>query len=93
MKQFHWNEDKNRLLKASRNISFEEVVQAIKDGKLIETKTHPNQLKYPGQKIFLVEIDNYIYTIPFVEDSQVVFMKTIYPDRILTKKYLGEQNV
>ncbi len=53
MKQFEWNEEKNELLKKSRNITFEEIVFSIKNGGLIETKDHPNQQKYPGQKLYV----------------------------------------
>lgn len=92
MKYFDWSEEKNEILKQKRNISFEEIVLAIAQGGLIETKVHPNQVKYPGQKLFFVNINNYIYTIPFVEDENKIFLKTIFPDRIASKLYLGEKN-
>lgn len=92
MKYFDWNKDKNILLKQLRNISFEEIEFSIINGGLIDTIEHPNQEKYPGQKIFFIKIDNYIYSVPFVEDENTIFLKTIYPDRIATKKYLGEKN-
>jgi len=92
MKQFEWNEEKNELLKKSRNITFEEIVFSIKNGGLIETKDHPNQQKYPGQKLFLIKINNYMFTVPFIEDNNKIFLKTIYPDRNATKKYLGDKN-
>lgn len=92
MKYFDWSEEKNSILKKKRNISFEEILSAIAHGGLIETKEHPNQVKYPGQKLFFVNINNYIYTVPFVEDENRIFLKTIYPDRIATKLFLGEKN-
>ncbi len=88
MKYFDWSEEKNEILKQKRNISFEEIVLAIANGGLIETKRHPNQVKYPGQKLFFVNIN----IIPFVENENKVFLKTIYPDRIATKLYLGGNN-
>lgn len=91
MKYFDWNEEKNKILKKERNISFEKIEFAIANGGLIETKDHPNQNKYPGQKLFFVDINNYIYTVPFIEEENKIFLKTIYPDRNATKKYLGQK--
>ncbi len=59
MKFFDWNEDKNNLLKETRNISFEEIVLSILNEKLLEVVAHPNKEKYPNQKMFVVEIRDY----------------------------------
>jgi uncharacterized DUF497 family protein len=88
MKYFSWNEEKNELLKEERQISFEDVVFYIEQGFLLDVLEHPNQEKYKGQKIFVVEIDEYAYLIPFVEDENEIFLKTIIPSRNATKKYL-----
>jgi hypothetical protein len=53
---------------------------------------HPNQEKYKGQKIFIINIDNYAYLVPFVESEQEIFLKTIIPSRKATKKYLPGQD-
>lgn len=91
MKDYAWNNAKNILLKSSRDISFEEVVIAINEGGLLGKIKHPNQNKYPGQKIFILKIRSYIYLIPFVEDEEKVFLKTIIPSRKATKKYLKKE--
>ena len=91
MKYFDWDEDKNNLLKELRNISFEEIIFAISDDKLLEVVDHPNKVKYPNQKMFIVEIRDYAYIIPFVEDDKKYFLKTIYPSREATKKYLNKE--
>ena len=88
MKYFSWNEEKNELLKEERQISFEDVVFYIAQGFLLDVLEHPNQEKYQGQKIFVVEIDEYAYLVPFVEDEHEIFLKTIIPSRKATKKYL-----
>lgn len=88
MKYFSWNEEKNELLKSERQVSFEDVVFYIEMGFLLDVLEHPNQKKYKGQKIFVVQMDDYAYLIPFVEDEYEVFMKTIIPSRKATKKYL-----
>jgi len=91
MKYFDWNEDKNDLLKETRNISFEEIVLSISNEKLLEVVNHSNKEKYPNQKMFVVEIRDYAYIVPFVEDEEKYFLKTIYPSREATKKYLNKE--
>jgi hypothetical protein len=88
MKYFSWNAEKNELLKEERQISFEDVVFYISQGFLLDVLEHPNQEKYKGQKIFVVQIDDYAYLIPFIEDEHEIFLKTIIPSRKATKMYL-----
>lgn len=88
MKYFSWNEEKNELLKEERQISFEDVVFYIDQGFLLDVLEHPNQEKYKGQKIFVVQMDDYAYLVPFLEDDHEIFLKTIIPSRKATKKYL-----
>lgn len=88
MKYFDWNKEKNQRLKEERDICFEDVVDAISEGKVLDTFNHPNQKKYPGQKVYIVEVRGYAYFVAHVEDREKVFLKTIYPSREATKKYL-----
>ncbi len=88
-KYYEWNDEKNELLKRLRGVSFEQVVLGIASGDLIDRVKHPNPEKYPGQKVFLVKIEEYIYSVPYVEDKEKIFLKTIVPNRKATKKYLG----
>ena len=88
MKYFDWNEEKNEWLKANRNVNFEEIVHAIKAEKLLNTEKHPDQKKYPGQHMFTININDYAYNVPFIEDDEKLFLKTIIPSRKSTKKYL-----
>lgn len=87
MKYFDWDETKNSILIKQRNISFEEIVYAIDNGGLLDRKRHPNKEKYPNQKIFFVEVKDYVYIVPFVEDEEKYFLKTIYPSRKAYEKY------
>ena len=48
---------------------------------------HPNQEKYPGQKIFEINLNNYIYLVPYSETDNEYFLKTIIPSRKATKSY------
>ena len=88
MKYFSWSPEKNELLKAERQISFDDVVFYIEQGYLLDVLEHPNQDRYKGQKIFVVEMDDYVYLVPFVENDHEVFLKTIIPSRKATKQYL-----
>ena len=87
---YKWNEEKNSLLKRTRNISFEEIVVYLEAGKIVKILEHHNKDKYVNQKIYLININNYIYQVPYVIDyeNKWYFLKTIIPDRKLTKKYL-----
>ena len=90
LKPFRWKANKNSQLQLERQINFSTIVSAITGGRLLDTIEHPNQEKYPNQRIFIVEIDRYVYLVPFVEDDTEFFLKTIIPSRKMTKQYLGE---
>jgi hypothetical protein len=89
MKYYDWADEKNELLKKLRGVSFEQVVLAIVSGDLIDRVKHPNPEKYPNQRVFLVKIEDYIYSVPYVENDEKMFLKTIIPNSKATKKYLG----
>ncbi|MGC1404561.1 MAG: BrnT family toxin [Thermodesulfobacteriota bacterium] len=89
MKHYDWNDEKNELLKKLRGVSFEQVVLAIGSGDLIDRIKHPNKEKYPNQRVFLIKIEGYIYSVPYIEDEEIIFLKTIIPNSKATKKYLG----
>ena len=89
MKYYDWNDEKNELLKKLRGVSFEQVVLAIVSGDLIDRMKHPNPEKYPNQRVFFVKIEDYVYSVPYVEDDEKMFLKTIIPNSKATKKYLG----
>jgi uncharacterized DUF497 family protein len=91
MKLFDWNDDKNEWLRHERGISFEDIVYHLTHGGLLDVLEHPNRQQYPGQRIFIVDVEGYACMIPFVEDDEVIFMKTIIPSRKMTKLYLGDE--
>jgi len=91
VKYFAWDDAKNAKLKADRGIGFEDIVFHIERGDLLEILEHPNPDRYAGQRIFVVQRDDYVYLVPFVEDEHTVFLKTIIPSRKATKEYLGEE--
>jgi uncharacterized DUF497 family protein len=89
MKYFTWSREKNELLKQQRVISFEEIVFHIQRGDIADLLEHPNQSRYPDQRVFVVIADQYAYLVPFVETDKEVILKTIIPSRKATKRYLG----
>lgn len=92
MKPFRWSHDKNEALKIERSISFEEVVLAIEADGLLDQLRHPNPEKYPNQSVFVVALDGYVYLVPYVEESDYFFLKTVIPRRKATRDYLPRNN-
>ena len=89
VKTFGWDAAKNLLLQRDRGVSFEDVVFHIEAGHEVAVFMHPNQLRYPNQKISVVVIENYAYLVPFVESDTEIFLKTIIPSRKATKQFRG----
>ncbi len=89
---YKWSEEKNEFLKKTRNISFEEIVIYLEKKDIVDVLEHHNKEKYPNQRIYLISINNYIYQVPYIIDhiNKWYFLKTIIPDRKLTKKYLNK---
>jgi uncharacterized DUF497 family protein len=92
MKTYAWNSEKNELLKKERGISFEEIVLNIQLGNELDLFEHPNKERYPGQKILVVLVEGYVYLVPFVENGEELFLKTIIPSRKATKHYRGNHH-
>jgi len=88
VKYYAWSAEKNESLKLDRGVSFEEVVFHIERGDLLDVLEHPNQRRYPGQRIFVVDIRGYAYLVPFVESEREIFLKTAIPNRRATNTYL-----
>lgn len=80
MKPFRWNESKNLLLKETRNICFDDLSRA----SILDDRRHHNR---ENQRIMVVQIDNYIHIVPYIENDDHYFLKTIFPDRKEQKKY------
>jgi uncharacterized DUF497 family protein len=91
MKRINWNTEKSVALKASRGICFEDVVFYIERGEILDDYLHPNQQAYSGQRIMVISLANYAYLVPYVENEEELFLKTIIPSRKATQRYLGEK--
>ena len=90
MKPFRWSPEKNEQLQLDRGISFENIVVAIESGGLLDILAHPNLAKYPKQKMLVVASNGYAYLVPFVEEDDHFFLKTVIPSRKATRDYLNQ---
>ena len=90
MKPFRWSPEKNEQLQIDRGISFENMVVAMESGDLLDILAHPNLAKYLNQKMLVVASDGYAYLVPFVEEDDHFFLKTVIPSRKATRDYLNQ---
>ena len=88
---FDWSDEKDFKLRKERGIGFDDIVFHIASGDLLGVVSHPNEEKYPNQKIMYIDIDDYVYLVPFVEEEGRKFLKTIIPSRRATKELLGKK--
>jgi hypothetical protein len=91
MEFIHWNPAKNEWLKKHRHVCFEDIVLRIHTGHVLAVVEHPNQKKYPDQKLMIINIEGYAYIVPFIFKDEYYFLKTIIPSRKYTKIYLKEK--
>ena len=85
---FDYSPEKNAYLKKTRGVSFEEIEIAINEGGILDVIEVTNTEKHPNQKMYVVNMNNYVYLVPFVRNDNVIFLKTIFPSRKFTKLYL-----
>ncbi len=72
-----------------RGVTFEDVVSAIREGRILSDEVHTNKTRYGHQRVYVVQIEEYAYLVPYVEkDEHTIFFKTIIPSRVATKQYL-----
>ena len=95
MKPFRWNSEKNEALKVERGLSFEGITVAVQSGGLIDVLDHPNKARYPNQRVLVVTFGEYVYLVPYMEEADHYFLKTIIPSRKATRDYLkqGDRDV
>tara|TARA_R110002073_G_scaffold73486_4_gene179812 strand:- start:1911 stop:2183 length:273 start_codon:yes stop_codon:yes gene_type:complete len=86
-KTYHWDPEKNEWLRHNRGFGFEDVIRAIEDGDLLATMQNPSP-SYSNQGYYVVRLGGYAVGVPFVEQSDTVFLKTAYRSRKLNRRYL-----
>jgi uncharacterized DUF497 family protein len=85
MKYFDWDEEKNKILKSQRGIGFEDALIAVEENNVIDDLAHPRR---KNQRILVIKHGDYAYLVPYVEDDEKIFLKTIIPSRKATRDYL-----
>lgn len=85
----NFNEEKNQLLKVTRGIGFDEIIEAISRGGVLADIAHPNKSR-SNQRLYAIRIKEYVYAVPYVInlEKKEIFLKTAYASRALTKKYM-----
>lgn len=88
--KIEFSEEKNLILKETRGVNFNDILEKIEKGEILDDINHPNPKKYSRQKILVVKIKKYVYAVPYIinKKRKTIFLKTVYPSRVLTKKYL-----
>jgi uncharacterized DUF497 family protein len=89
VKHINWDTGKSLKLKESRGICFEDIIFYIEKGDILNDYLHPDQKRYPEQRIMVIGINDYAYLVPYVEDAEEIFLKTIIPSRKATDIYFG----
>jgi len=84
MQYINWSPEKNKILKRTRGISFEEIAQLINAGIILAIENNPG---HPHQKMYVFEIRDYAVVVPFIETEDEIFLKTAYPSRKFSRRY------
>ena len=79
--EFDYDPDKDELLRSTRGIGFADAIEAIEAGRILLDFEHPNRGRYPGQRMFVLEINGYAHCVPYLDDGRALLLKTVYPDR------------
>jgi hypothetical protein len=86
--EFDWSDEKNEVLERTREVCFEDVVVCIQNGDVLDILRHPHRDRYPGQYMMVLNIEGYVWLVPYVKQRGVRFLKTIIPSRKATREYL-----
>jgi hypothetical protein len=91
MKNVVWSLEKAAILSRDPNrgrVTFEDCALAIEEQRVLAIEPNPSR-NHLNQRMYVVEVQSYVYCVPFVEDENSVFLKTIFPSRKYTALYLG----
>jgi uncharacterized DUF497 family protein len=91
MEPIRWDERKNRWLKRHRGVCFEQAAVCLASERVLDVTDHPNQDRYPGQKVAVIEINGYAYLVPYESSGGEIVLMTMIPSRKATQKYMGAE--
>ncbi len=89
MSEFDWNDEKSESLEKTRGICFEDVVIHVQNGCVLDVIKNPSRDRYPKQNIIVLDVEGYVYLVPYVKSRGTRFLKTIIPSRKGTREYLS----
>jgi len=87
MKTINWNKEKAEQLRndvTRNNVGFERCTVAIENGDILAVIDNPTR---SNQRMFILNIEDYAYVVPFIETEEEIFLKTVFPNRKKTKLY------
>ncbi len=88
MNGFDWSDEKNEWLRRNRGLCFEDGLVCIQNGGILDVIRHPDRERYPKQSIIVLNVEGYVWLVPYVKSRGVRFLKTIIPSRKATREYL-----
>lgn len=88
MAEYEWDSAKNLLLRQTRGVGFEDIVAAIESGAVIDDASHFNPVRYPEQRILVIDLNSYVYLVPYEVRHQKMRFITIFPSRKQLRNYL-----
>ncbi len=88
MNGFDWSDEKNEWLRRNRGLCFEDVLVCIQNEGILDVIRHPDRERYPKQSIIVLNVEGYVWLVPYVKSRGVRFLKTIIPSRKATREYL-----
>lgn len=89
---FRWDLEKNKVLKETRGVCFEDIVSLIYEDRMLDIIKHPNEEKCPDQSIYILDVMGYVHMVPFVKTEGEIFLKTIVPSRKMNRIYKGDHD-
>jgi uncharacterized DUF497 family protein len=90
--KFAFDQAKNEQLYIRRGVTFHRVIEAIAEKGILLNFDHPNQQKYPNQKVLVVDLDGHAYCVPYFIEIGTWYLKTVYPSRRFKYLIEGEAN-
>ena len=91
METIRWDARKNGWLKRHRGVCFEQAAVCLASEQVLDVTDHPNQDRYPRQKVAVIEINGYAYLVPYERFGGEIILKTMIPSRKATQKYRGAE--
>ena len=87
MPEYVWNPGKDEWLRRARGLSFDDVKYHLTFSEPLGDIQNPNQERYPGQRLYIIRINNLAWVVPYRRTARYVFLYTAYPSEKFTRIY------